>query len=87
MQTINANKAGLAFGVLLGGWHLVWVLLVVVGWAQPMLDFIFWLHLIKPVYMIEPFALGRAVGLVVLTAVVGYVGGWLFGLVWNRLHR
>jgi hypothetical protein len=87
MQTINANKTGLAFGVLLGGWHLVWVLLVLVGWAQPMLDFIFWLHLIKPVYTIEPFALGRAVGLVVLTAVVGYVGGWLFGLVWNRLHR
>jgi len=87
MQTVDANKTGLSLAVLLGGSHLVWVLLVLAGLAEPLVDFIFWLHLIKPVYTIEAFATGRAVGLVALTAVVGYIVGWLFGLIWNRLHR
>jgi hypothetical protein len=44
----NRNKVGLAIGALVGGWHLVWSLLVLIGWAQPILDFIFWAHMIKP---------------------------------------
>jgi Exopolysaccharide synthesis, ExoD len=35
--------------------HLLWVLLVASGWAQPLMDFVFWLHCIRPVYVIEGF--------------------------------
>jgi hypothetical protein len=30
-----------------------------VGHAQTLLDFMLWMHFIKPVYVIEPFSLGR----------------------------
>jgi hypothetical protein len=37
----NPNKFGLVIGALFVGWHLLWSLLVLAGWAQSILDFIF----------------------------------------------
>jgi len=45
----SPSKVGLVIGALIGGWHVVWALLVLIGWEQPILDFIFWAHMIKPV--------------------------------------
>jgi hypothetical protein len=87
MGNISPNRAGLVLGALLGGWHLLWSLLVALGVAQPLIDFLFWIHFIKPVYVIEPFAIGRAAILVLVTAGIGYITGFVFALLWNRLHR
>lgn len=87
MEPVNPNKAGLVLGSVAGGWHLAWSLLVALGWAQPVIDFIFWMHFIKPVYVIGPFSLGTAAILVVVTALAGYALGCIAGLLWNRLHR
>jgi len=83
----NPNKVGLVVGALIGGWHFVWSLLVVTGWAQPIIDFIFWAHMIKPVYFVKPFDPMAAVALIVITAVIGYAFGFLGAAIWNRLHR
>ena len=83
----NPNKVGVVVGALIGGWHFVWALLVLIGWAQPILDFIFWAHMIKPVYFVKPFDPVAAVTLVVITAVIGYIFGFLGAVIWNRLHR
>jgi hypothetical protein len=73
---LDVGRAGLILGVLLGGLHLPWALLVASGWAQPLMDFIFWLHFIKPIYVIEGFAPLRAASLVLLTGTIGYaIGG------------
>lgn len=85
--TVGVNRLGLVLGLLLGALHLFWALLVASGWAQPLMDFIFWLHFIRPVYVIEGFDLLRAGGLVLLTGVIGYVVGGAYALLWNRLHR
>jgi hypothetical protein len=87
METINPNKAGLVLGALLGGWHLTWSLLVAAGLAQAVIDFVFWMHFIKPIYVIEPFELARAAILVIVTASIGYVLGSAFGVLWNRIHK
>ena len=84
---INARKAGLVLSAVFGGWHLCWSLLVALGWAQPVINFVFWMHFIKPIYVIEPFEFVRAVILIAVTGGVGFVIGWVFALIWNALHK
>ena len=87
MGTINPGRAGLVFGALIGGGHLLWSILVALRWAQLLIDFIFWSHFIKPVYVVEEFSLGRAAILIIVTAAVGYVVGFCCGHLWNRIHK
>ncbi|HTR48993.1 MAG TPA: hypothetical protein VMM16_16545 [Verrucomicrobiae bacterium] len=87
MGTFNANRTGLVFGALLGAWHLLWAALVAAGWAQPLLNFVFWMHLIKPIYVVEPFNALTALVLIAVTATFGYVIGWVFAGFWNWIHR
>ena len=87
MGTISANKTGLALSALMGGWHLLWSVLVALQWAQPVIDFVFWIHFIKPIYVIEDFNAGRAAILVAVTAAFGYAVGYCFALLWNRFHK
>jgi hypothetical protein len=83
----NPNKVGLVIGALIGGWHVLWALLVALGWAQPLIEFIFWAHMIKPIYVINGFDPAAALTLVVITSVIGYVFGLLGGIIWNKVHR
>jgi hypothetical protein len=87
MVTIRPNIVALVLAILLGGWHLLWAVLVAAGWAQPLIDFIFWIHFIRPVYVVEKFNFGTALLLIGVTAAIGYVIGWCFAILWNRLHK
>jgi len=87
MGAVNAKKTGLVFATLLGGWHALWASLVAVSWAQPVINFVFWLHFIKPVYVIQPFNLGVALSLIAVTAALGYVIGYVLVLLWNWIHN
>ena len=84
---MNIWKAGFVLGVLVGGWHLCWSLLVALRWAQPVIDFVFWMHFIKPIYVIEPFEVDRAMILIGVTIGAGFVIGSVFALIWNALHK
>ncbi len=84
---INATRFAFGFALLLGGYHLLWVALVAVGWAQPVIDFVFRLHFLEPVLVVTPFTLGPAAGLVVLTAAIGAAFGWLIAAIWNCAVR
>ncbi len=83
----NLNKVGLVIAALIAVWHVAWSLLVLIGWAQPILDFVFWAHTIKPVYFVQSFDPMAAVVLIVITAVIGYIFGFVGAIIWNRLHR
>jgi len=84
---ISVGKSGLVLGVVIGGYHLCWSALVAAGWAQAVIDFVFWMHFIKPVLVIEPFGIVKAVILLVVTAGLGFVAGSVFAWIWNALHR
>lgn len=87
MNILNPNRAGLAFGTLLGGLHAIWSITVALGWAQAIMDFVFWMHMIKPVYIVGPFSFGIALILVAVTGAIGFVGGFVFATIWNWLHQ
>lgn len=80
---ISPHAFGMMFGAFLGLVHAGWALLVATGLAQGLLDWIFGLHFLRNPYMVYPFELGTAVMLVIVTSVVGYVGGWVLGSLWN----
>ena len=84
---LNVGKTGLVLAIVLAGFHLCWSVLVASGWAQPVIDFVLWLHFIKPIYVMEPFELARAAMLVAMTAVVGFAIGAAFACVWNKMHK
>lgn len=86
MTRLAPVSAGLTLGTVIAAWHLLWVVLVAVHLAQPLLDFIFWLHLIQPVYVVQPFAPLPALLLLVVTFAVGFSIGAVFAVVWNRFH-
>lgn len=83
----KARKVGLVSGLLLGGFHAAWALLVLSGFAQTMYDFILWAHMVHMPITIGPFDLTAAVSLVIMTFIAGYVAGYIGAWVWNRFHR
>jgi hypothetical protein len=80
---MSVFKTGVVLGIVFGAWHLCWSILVALRWAQPVIDFVFWMHFIKPIYVIEPFDVVRAVILLIVTSGIGFVFGSLFALIWN----
>ncbi len=84
---LNENTTGLVVGAFMGFFHLCWALLVAFGWAQPFMNFIFGLHFIMPPYTISAFNIGTALGLIVVTALLGYIFGWIFAKIWNWLQH
>lgn len=87
MTTINPLRSGLVLGAVIGLWHLTWSLLVAFGWAQPFIDFVFWMHFIQPVYVVQAFNLPTAIVLVIVTAVMGFIVAFVFALLWNWSHK
>jgi len=84
---LNRNKTGLALGSLTGLGHLVWGVVVYLGWGQSLINFIFTLHSLSVPVTVANFDLMRSVWLVVVTAVIGYVLGFVFATIWNKVHK
>jgi hypothetical protein len=85
MRQINPSKTAIAVGSVIGLWHLIWVTLVGIGWAKPVMDFILQLHFVDLKYDLAPYSTTTAMTLVLLTFTIGAVFGLIFAVVWNWL--
>ncbi len=83
MKKLSEHQTGVAFGVFLGLMHAGWSLVVSLGFAQSWLDFVLGLHFLKSPFLVAAFDMQKAVMLVVVTAIVGYVAGFVFAKVRN----
>ncbi|MDE2025663.1 MAG: hypothetical protein KGJ07_04170 [Patescibacteria group bacterium] len=81
---MKPQKTALVVGLFVGGFHLLWSVLVLLGFGQPLLDFIYWLHFLANPFIVAPFDITRALLLIIVTFLVGYTGGWCFALLWNK---
>ncbi|HCR52027.1 TPA: hypothetical protein DIV48_00065 [Candidatus Kaiserbacteria bacterium] len=86
-QHLNPGKTGLAVGKLVGGVHLIWAILVAFGWAQALVNFSLWAHMVSAPVVVKAFDLSAAVVLVIVATAVGCVIGYAFAKIWNWLHR
>ncbi len=88
-QILNSHKTGLALGTFFAVLHAAWSLAVAVipGPLQKVLDWIFVLHQLNPIYKLLQFNPVNAVIVVILTFAVGYIIGFVFAAIWNRIAK
>lgn len=83
---LDIYKTAMTVGLFFSGAHVVWSLLILFGWAQPLLNFIFWAHMVENPYTVVGFDLTKTLTLIVVTFAVGFVVGKVFAWIWNKMH-
>jgi hypothetical protein len=85
MAHIDPNRLGIVAAVMLMAWHGVWLVLVATGQAQNVAEFVLRMHQMKSQIVVSAFDPMMAVGLLMATAILGYVGGAAAAALWNCL--
>ena len=86
MQTrINPIDSGLIGSISMIMIYLIWIALVFSNLAKPLIDYLFWLHFIQPIFEFEPFDFYRAINLLIIVSCLGFIVGYLFAKAFNLL--
>ncbi len=83
---LNAQKTATSLSVFIVAVHIVWSIIVALGWGQALLDFIAMLHFIENPPHVGLFNIGTAVILWIVAGIVGYIIGFVFATMWNKVH-
>lgn len=83
MHTVSVNKLGLTLGGFYFAAHILWSLLVLLGLAEPIVDFMLSLHSLNVSYSVDPFSWGRTLLLLIVASAVGYIVGAALATLWN----
>jgi len=84
---LKEKALGLTLGIFAAAIHFVWLLLVGLGVAKPYFDWMLGLHHVTLTWEVLPLNLGYAALLVLITFVGGYLMGYLFALLNNKLAK
>ena len=86
-NSLVPQKVGCVVGSFFGLIHFVWGAFVGLGFAQPLLNFVFRVHMMSPAPTVMPFSLVSTFILVLVTSCVGFAVGYVFAVLWNGVHR
>ncbi len=86
-MNLDKNRVGLVVGSFAGLAHLVWSVLVALGWAQGWVDFIYSIHFLNNPFQVASFDLVKAATLIVVTGLVGYIVGYVFAGLWEYVAK
>lgn len=84
-KSINPIDAGLIGTLSILFIYLVWIILVFTNLAKPAMDYLFWIHFIKPIFEIESFNIYTSINLLLIVACIGFVVGYFIASVFNFL--
>lgn len=84
---LNPSKTALALGAFVAVMHVIWSVLIALGWAQAIIDFKLGAHMISASVTVQPFNLMTSVTMIIVYAAVGWVVGHIFARVWNWANR
>ena len=87
MTHLNPKKTGIALGLIFGGIHLIWSIIVALGWGQAWVDFVLWAHMVHVTYVVGPYDFAASITVIVISAFIGFVLGMVFAKVWNKVHK
>ena len=87
MIQVRPLTAGLALAIFTAVFHAAWAFLVAVGWAQALMDIVFRLHFMQPVFHIAAFDGVTALLLLAYAGVVGFILGFVGAVIWNAFAR
>ncbi|MBI2611858.1 hypothetical protein HYW54_03890 [Candidatus Gottesmanbacteria bacterium] len=87
MKTLDPIHVGIILGLFFGSLHLIWSVFVAIGLAGWWLDFVTSVHFLSNPFTLQVFDPVRALTLIVVTTVVGFVYGYLFAFIWNKVHK
>lgn len=74
-------------GLCLSSLHILWIMLVVFGLAQPFMDFIFKLHMLNSPFQVQAFDPVLALGLVAITFSFGCFYGLVFYFIKTLIRK
>jgi len=86
MKELNKNNIGLSLGIIFVAIHVLWFIILVAGFGQHFLSWIIETHFIKINIEIIEFNLFLGIMTLIRAFVVGYITGWLFAFIYNKLQ-
>ncbi|MFQ6009875.1 MAG: hypothetical protein ACE5J7_02020 [Candidatus Aenigmatarchaeota archaeon] len=82
---IEEHRAGLSLGAIFAIWHAGWVLFVAAGIGDAFIAWISGVHMLTNPYTVLAFDATAAVIGLIGAFICGYITGWIFAAIWNRV--
>ena len=87
MDKLNKNNIGLSLGITFLVLHVVWFTVVFLGLGQQLISSMTEWHFVKFNIEIIEFSVFSAIGTLIRAFIVGYIVGWFFSSIYNRLQN
>ena len=86
-HALNVRKTALAVGSFAALLHVVWAVVVALGFGQAVTDWKLSMHFINLPVIIAPFDAMSAILLIVMAFIGGAVVGAVFAKIWNKIQE